>query len=190
MSAEIVGEGGATGGWEDDPKFADSIRRVTLGQSLDALAADHAAWSRATFGEDHERGPVGPLRHLAKEAEEAVEAWEAVVNAQGDHDPHAAMMAEKFNEELGDCLLLLLDASRRGGLSPLDVVKAAQEKMPILRQRVYQRTPDGVPSEHRRGGWRESLNAVGQWFSRWNGPLYFAGAVMYFAGVLIWVFTR
>ena len=32
-----------------------------------------AEWSRATFGSDTERGPLGPLKHLEKEAKEAQE---------------------------------------------------------------------------------------------------------------------
>lgn len=136
---------------------AETVRGTALGHSLLALAADQSEWSQATFGTDAERGPVGALRHLAKEAVEAVEAWEAVRAAVGDHDPDGLAAAEKFNEELADCLLLLLDASRRGGLTPLDVVHAAQAKMKVNRTRTYARTPDGVPSEHLReaagSGW-------------------------------------
>jgi hypothetical protein len=36
------------------------------------FAKEQAEWSRATFGSDTERGPVGPLKHLAKEVEECL----------------------------------------------------------------------------------------------------------------------
>ncbi len=31
-------------------------------------------WSQETFGSDAERGPIGPLRHLKLEADEAIES--------------------------------------------------------------------------------------------------------------------
>src|SRR5688500_7375797 len=58
------------------------------------LWLDQAEWSQATFGSDDERGPIGALKHLAKEAVEA-------------------QAAPDDEEEYADCLLLILDAARR-----------------------------------------------------------------------------
>ena len=46
----------------------------TIGAALTALATDQSQWSQQTFGTDEERGPVGALHHLAREAVEAAEA--------------------------------------------------------------------------------------------------------------------
>lgn len=96
------------------------------------LVADQAKWSQATFGEDTERGPMGPLKHLEKEARECQDAVGT---------PH-------LTEELADCLLLLLDASRRAGLKPLELVKAAQEKMQTNKSRTWPKPTSHEPVEH------------------------------------------
>lgn len=100
--------------------------------SFHDLARDHAEWSRETFGDDESRGPMGALKHLEKEA---VEAQQAV----GTH---------AINEELADCLLLLLDASRRSGVKPLQLVKAAQEKMEKNKARTWLQPIADEPVEH------------------------------------------
>lgn len=94
-----------------------------------ALANDQSEWSQATFGTDQERGPMGALRHLEKEAREAQAA------------PHDI-------EEYADCFLLILDAARRAGISPQHLIEAAQAKMAINRQRTWPRPIDDQPVEH------------------------------------------
>lgn len=96
------------------------------------LAADHAKWSQATFGADQERGPIGALKHLEKEAKEAYEA----VGTQG------------LPEELADCFLLILDASRRAGIKPLELVKLAQQKMQKNKARTWAKPVADEPVEH------------------------------------------
>lgn len=188
------------GGMELPPAVADGVKQLALGAKLYDLAADQAEWSQKTFGADAERGPIGALRHLAKEAVEAVEAYEAVERAVAVHDPHTEMLALKFGEELADCLLLLLDASRRGDVSPVDLVIAAQAKMKVNRTRVYQKTPDGVPSEHVRetDGRFAALGvaaevvfrAVGGWCQRNAVLLYLIGGLAYLAGVTVWLLNK
>jgi hypothetical protein len=73
------------------------------------LISDQAEWSQKTFSPDNIRGPVGALRHLAKETKEAEEKPKDVV-------------------EFADMLLLLLDAMRRAGHSWPDVLAAAKAK--------------------------------------------------------------
>ncbi len=81
-----------------------------LGDKLSDLVTDQAAWSQATFGLDSERGPLGALRHLELEAREA------------QQNPADA-------EEYADCFLLILDAARRAGIKPMQLIEAAQSKM-------------------------------------------------------------
>jgi hypothetical protein len=100
-----------------------------LGELLTALAQDQSDWSQATFGTDQERGPLGALRHLEKEARETQAAPDDV-------------------EEYADCFLLILDAARRAGISPRQLVEAAQRKMVINRQRTWPRPVDDQPVEH------------------------------------------
>jgi len=98
----------------------------TLSQ-LSALYSDHAAWSQVTFGTDTERGPLGPLKHLEKEAREAQQ--------------------EPFNAyEHADCLLLVLDASRRSGLTLQALIHAAEQKLAVNKQREWPkgREPDDM----------------------------------------------
>lgn len=101
-----------------------------LGELLLNLARSQRRWSYETFG-GSERGPTGPLKHLAKEAIEAAEA-----------------PPEKRLEERADCLILLLDATWRSGDTLLALLYAAQAKMEVNKQRQWPApTPDG-PCEH------------------------------------------
>ena len=67
---------------------------------LEAFYADLRLWSRKTFGTPAERGPVGALKHLEKEAREAY--------LETDED--------KRTEEIADCLILVFDVAQRHGL--------------------------------------------------------------------------
>lgn len=91
---------------------------LELGRSLTELARDQAAWSHETFGPASARGPVGPLKHLAKEAAEAADRPDDI-------------------SEYADILILLLDATWRRGLVPEDIVGAALAKMAENRAREW-----------------------------------------------------
>jgi NTP pyrophosphatase (non-canonical NTP hydrolase) len=97
---------------------------IDFADKFSDLAGDHSKWSDATFGTPEHRGPIGPLRHLEKEAAEAVDAV-----MRGD--------AEEIRMELADCFLLILDAARRQRIKPMELVIAAQEKLKILKTRNY-----------------------------------------------------
>jgi hypothetical protein len=122
-----------------------------LGVELYDLAEEQAEWSQATFGTDAERGAIGALKHLGKEAAEA-EDWAMI--REGKHPSgHAvshlvAKSAGEVQIELADCLLLLLDANRRSGFSVLQLLKAARAKMKVNRTRTYPKPTSDVPSEH------------------------------------------
>lgn len=94
----------------------------------------HAEWSERNFGTPKEHGPVGPLRHLAKEAIEAAEAPDRKSRC----------------EELADCTFLLLDALRRADVSAQELAEAMNDKMAILEKRVYRKTGKDMPIEHDR----------------------------------------
>jgi hypothetical protein len=111
---------------EDQEAFCDMLAD---------LIDDQAIWSRDTFGHDDERGPTGPLKHLAKEAQETIEA----------------IGTDEFRTEMADCFLLLLDASRRGGMVFREVVQEAVKKMEVNKSRTWQKPTSDEPVEHVRG---------------------------------------
>lgn len=101
------------------------------GTELLALAREQGKWSQETFGLDSVRGPIGPLKHLEKEAREA-----------------AAKPEDR--EEYADCLILLLDASRRAGISPLELIKEARKKMVVNKERSWPKAVGDEAVEHLR----------------------------------------
>ncbi len=105
---------------------------VEFADKFSDLVRDHAKWSQSTFGDDSAIGPLGALRHLEKEARECQDA----------------VGTPMLREELADCLLLLLDASRRANVKPMELVEAAQEKMVRNKQRIWPKPVPGEPCEH------------------------------------------
>lgn len=100
-----------------------------LGSLLIRIAVEQAEWSQATFGSDLERGPKGALLHLEKEAREAFDAPEDV-------------------SEFADCLLLILDASRRAGFEPTYLLQQTYDKLQICKQRKWPKPDGDTPVEH------------------------------------------
>lgn len=86
----------------------------------------HAEWSDATFGNV---GPVGPLKHLSKEALEAA--------AEPDD-----------LSEWADMQLLLWDAQRRAGISDSEITAAMEEKLKVNMARQWPEPKDGEPRLH------------------------------------------
>ncbi|AZL02497.1 TPA: DUF550 domain-containing protein [Klebsiella pneumoniae] len=86
----------------------------------------HAEWSQATFGNV---GPVGPLKHLSKEALEAAEQ-------PGDLS------------EWADMQFLLWDAQRRAGITDEQITQAMIEKLAVNKQREWPEPKDGEPRLH------------------------------------------
>lgn len=86
----------------------------------------HAEWSQATFGNV---GPVGPLKHLSKEALEAAEQ-------PGDLS------------EWADMQFLLWDAQRRAGITDDQITQAMIEKLAVNKQRSWPEPKDGEPRLH------------------------------------------
>ncbi|EBK3072096.1 DUF550 domain-containing protein [Salmonella enterica] len=90
------------------------------------VRADHAAWADKTFGSI---GPVGPLKHLSKEALEAAAA-------PGDLS------------EWADMQFLLWDAQRRAGISDEQLTQAMIEKLVVNKARRWPEPKDGEPRLH------------------------------------------
>ena len=121
-------------------RFTDRI--CDFWDNAERLLEDQSKWSQATFGTDQERKPIGALKHLAKEAIEAVDAVEA--------DDRTAI-----EEEFADCFLLLMDAARRANLGGGDelshleaIVKLSQKKMVINAARKWPTPTSDEPVEH------------------------------------------
>lgn len=86
-------------------------------------------WSQKTFGSDKERGPIGPLKHLRKEAKEAIAKPNDL-------------------EEYADCLFLVFDATRRAGFSYDQLVEACFAKLAENKGRKWQKPTKDGPVEH------------------------------------------
>ncbi len=92
----------------------------------DQVRREHATWSQATFGDV---GPVGPLKHLSKEALEAAAE-------PGDLS------------EWADMQFLLWDAQRRAGISDEQITQAMVKKLVVNKQREWPDPKDGEPRLH------------------------------------------
>lgn len=86
----------------------------------------HAEWSDASFGDV---GPIGPLKHLSKEALEAA----------AEHDDLS---------EWADMQFLLWDAQRRAGITDEQITQAMVEKLAVNKQREWPEPKDGEPRLH------------------------------------------
>ncbi|EGI6492521.1 DUF550 domain-containing protein, partial [Salmonella enterica subsp. enterica serovar Hvittingfoss] len=86
----------------------------------------HAEWSDKTFGDV---GPVGPLKHLSKEALET-----------------AAELGDL--SEWADMQFLLWDAQRRAGITDKQITLAMVEKLAVNKKREWPEPKDGEPRLH------------------------------------------
>ena len=92
----------------------------------DQVRSEHAEWSQATFGN---AGPIGPLKHLSKEALEAAAE-------PGDLS------------EWADMQFLLWDAQRRAGITDEQITQAMIDKLAVNKQRSWPEPKDGEPRLH------------------------------------------
>lgn len=117
--------------------FSHATRALNFYDKLSDLVMDQSKWSQATFGSDSERGPLGALKHLEREAVEAQEALD--------------VSSEETLVELADCFLLLIDATRRAGFKVGDLVDAAIAKQKVNESRDWPTPISDEPVEHKRG---------------------------------------
>ena len=121
------------------PAFEPIPARYRLNPAQEFWDA-HSKWSQATFGIDSERGPLGALKHLEKEAREA-QAEVSGPTATG-----------KLHEEIADCLFLTFDAARRAGMTLNELLDTAFTKLDKNKKRIWAKpTNSDEPIEHVRG---------------------------------------
>ncbi|EAA4490996.1 DUF550 domain-containing protein [Salmonella enterica] len=111
---------------DDDAKILIVLKRALASLEREQVRHEHADWSDATFGD---AGPIGPLKHLSKEALEA---------AADPSDPL----------EWADMQFLLWDAQRRMGISDEFITRAMIEKLEINKSRQWPEPKDGEPRLH------------------------------------------
>lgn len=116
--ADLLMLSGAAASELQERRKADSER--------EQVRCAHTEWSQATFGDV---GPVGPLKHLSKEALEAAAE-------PGDLS------------EWADMRFLLWDAQRRAGISDEQITLAMVEKLAVNKERKWPEPKDGEPRLH------------------------------------------
>jgi hypothetical protein len=103
------------------------LARIALASlERELIRHEHAKWSDSTFGCV---GPIGPLKHLSKEALEAA--------AEPDD-----------LSEWADMHFLLWDAQRRAGISDAEITAAMENKLKINMERQWPEPKDGEPRLH------------------------------------------
>lgn len=112
-----------------------------------------AAWSQATFGEDDQRGPVGPLKHLSKEVLcELLMVPEEHVEALWQHFGKRPGFGLDRLEEYADLVFLAFDATRRAGFTYDQLVAECHRKLEVNRARRWGKPSSDEPTEHVREG--------------------------------------
>lgn len=117
--------------------FANSAAAIDFSEKIAGLCEAQSKWSQETFGSDEKSGPIGALEHLKLEADEAAStfAWSPFDRVD-------------FSAEMADCLLLVIDASRRGGVGIRALIDAAVEKQRLNEKREWPTPVDDRPVEH------------------------------------------
>lgn len=126
---------------------------IAIGSLLCDLFERQATWSQETFGPDGIRGPIGPLKHLKKEADEAIKA-----HTEKRDKPDLL-------EEHADCLLLLLDATRRAGFAMTELLVAAEKKQAKNMARIWPKWDEWV---FEKPGFIDSEDCMGNREAYWR----------------------
>ncbi|HBY6204371.1 TPA: DUF550 domain-containing protein [Klebsiella pneumoniae] len=110
----------------DERRIILLYRHAQPASEREQVRREHAEWSQATFGNV---GPVGPLKHLSKEALEAAAAPDDL-------------------SEWADMQFLLWDAQHRSGIADEQITQAMIEKLAVNKQRSWPEPKDGEPRLH------------------------------------------
>ncbi len=113
-------------GIQQMPYGTKLYRHAQPASEREQVRQEHAEWSQETFGNV---GPVGPLKHLSKEALEAA--------AEPDD-----------LSEWADMQFLLWDAQRRAGITDEQITQAMIEKLAVNKLREWPEPKDGEPRLH------------------------------------------
>lgn len=111
---------------EDQNNMLTALKIALASLEREQIRHEHAKWSDSTFGCV---GPIGPLKHLSKEALEAA--------AEPDD-----------LSEWADMQFLLWDAQRRAGISDAEITAAMEDKLKINMERQWPEPKDGEPRLH------------------------------------------
>ncbi|HDP6913913.1 TPA: DUF550 domain-containing protein [Escherichia coli] len=111
---------------EDQNNMLTALKIALASLEREQIRHEHAKWSDSTFGCV---GPIGPLKHLSKEALEAA--------AEPDD-----------LREWADMQFLLWDAQRRAGISDAEITAAMEDKLKINMERQWPEPKDGEPRLH------------------------------------------
>lgn len=130
-----------------EPVPGDKLYAAPPASERERIRREHAEWSQATFGNV---GPIGPLKHLSKEALEAAAEPEDL-------------------SEWADMQFLLWDAQRRAGITDEQITRAMVEKLAVNKKREWPEPKDGEPRLHIKGqsapvvpdGLRQALSNAG-----------------------------
>ncbi|XCE77894.1 DUF550 domain-containing protein [Mangrovibacter phragmitis] len=134
--------------WKVTPLYSGPV--VSEQTAREHVRREHAEWSQATFGNV---GPVGPLKHLSKEALEAAAE-------PGDLS------------EWADMQFLLWDAQRRAGITDEQIVQAMIKKLAVNKTRNWPEPKDGEPRLHIKGGESRLLADERALFDAWLATDY------------------
>lgn len=120
-----------------------------FGRLVFDFVSEQQEWSARTFGDDTERGPVGPMKHLAKEVlVEMLGLDKAEVEALlSKVDPVQAAEYMEDVEEFADLLILVFDPGWRAGHTVVPMMQAGRAKMEKNRQRQWPTARNGDPNE-------------------------------------------
>lgn len=111
---------------EDQNNMLTALKIALASLEREQIRHEHAKWSDSTFGCV---GPIGPLKHLSKEALEAA--------AEPDD-----------LSEWADMQFLLWDAQRRAGISDAEITVAMEDKLKINMERQWPEPKYGEPRLH------------------------------------------
>lgn len=109
-----------------EPVPGDKLYAAPPASERERIRREHAEWSQATLGNV---GPIGPLKHLSKEALEAA--------AEPDD-----------LSEWADMQFLLWDAQRRAGITDKQITQAMVEKLAINKARQWPEPKGGESRLH------------------------------------------
>lgn len=103
-------------------------------------------WSQKTFGPTSIRGPVGPLKHMAKEILVELLGYNPVSFDEFIKQPRRDDPCDLT--ELADVAILLCDAASRAGHSYGNLCQAGLKKMTTNKARTYPKPKGDDISEH------------------------------------------
>ena len=119
----------------------------SAGKTMEQFHAEQAAWSQSTFGSDADRGPIGPMKHLAREVlTEMLGIPREDVTAILQKAKHGDGLSDVV--EHADLQFLVFDSSRRAGFTFKDLLEACFKKLEVNKARQWGPKTGDEPVEH------------------------------------------